>query len=89
LGSPAEDAFLGAVERGGRHLNALVAFDAVELLLVARSIMDQGFVEPFAPFDGRMIADDMVLLSFQNVDERGWRWRVHVRSLILVLRDFV
>jgi len=50
LSSPAEQTLLGATENSGRHLDALVRFDAVELLLVARPVMDQGFVEPSAPF---------------------------------------
>jgi hypothetical protein len=43
-------------------------FYSVELLFVARSVMDQRFAEPSAPFNSRMIADKMVLLPFQNVN---------------------
>jgi len=77
LGSPAEHAFLGAIEGCGGHLYALVGFYAVEFLFVAWSVVDEGFVEPSASFDCRMIADEMVLLSFQYLNECSWSRCIH------------
>ena len=42
----------GAGEDRGRHLNALVALYAVELLFVARAVVNEGFVEPSAALYG-------------------------------------
>lgn len=52
LSSPAEQTLLGAIENSGCHLNALVRFDAIELLLIARAVINQSLVEPSAPFHG-------------------------------------
>jgi hypothetical protein len=46
-----------------------VALDAVELLFVAWSVVDQRFVKPSAPFDGGMGSDDMVFLGFQQLKQ--------------------
>jgi hypothetical protein len=42
---------LGAVEERRRHLYALMRFYPEELLLITRSVMDQSFVKPPAPFN--------------------------------------
>lgn len=46
-------------------MDASVALDAVELLFVAWSVVDEGFVKPSATFDGGVVSDDVVFLGFQ------------------------
>ena len=63
LSSPTEDAFLSAVECGRGHLNALMCFYAVELLLVTRAVIDERFIEPSTSFHCGMSPNEVVLLS--------------------------
>ena len=50
MGAPTEATAQGAVENSWGHLKALMSLYAVELLFVAGSIVDEGFVEPSATF---------------------------------------
>ncbi len=50
--SPTKDTLLGAVIYGRAHLNTLMRSDAIELLLVARSVVNQSLMEPSASLDG-------------------------------------
>jgi len=59
---------LCAIEGGWCHLYALVRFYPIELLFVARPVMDQRLIEPPAPLNSRVPADKMVLLFFHGVD---------------------
>ena len=52
LNSPAEGAALVAVDDGWRHLDALMASYAVELLLVAWTVAYEAFLQPSAAFYG-------------------------------------
>jgi hypothetical protein len=66
LGSPAEYALLGAVESCWGQLDALVGLDAIEFLFVAWSVVDEGFMEPSAFLDGRVVAYEVVFLTFHS-----------------------
>jgi hypothetical protein len=73
LGSPAKQALLRAGVQRGRHLNATVGLDAIELLFVADSAVNYGFVEPLAPFNRRVTSDEMVLLLLECSKKRRGR----------------
>src|SRR3989344_615953 len=62
--APAEGAAVRA-EHGGGHLEALVAADAVEGVLVAAALAAEHVLGPAADFDRGMAADKTVLLFFQ------------------------
>jgi hypothetical protein len=51
LGTPTEQALLSTIVQGGRHLDASVALDAVKLLFITGTIVNDGFVQPFASFN--------------------------------------
>jgi len=46
-----------------------VALDSIELLLVAWSVVDEGFVKPPAAFDGGMVSDDVVFLGLEQLKQ--------------------
>jgi len=64
LGAPTEAATHGAIKNCGGHLKAQMALYPIELLLVARSIVDEGFVKPPATFDSRVPPHQVVFLIF-------------------------
>jgi hypothetical protein len=63
---PTEDASVGAPGHGGRHLEAAVAGNTVELLLIAETLISQALLRPKAQLHRRMIADDSIMLMTQN-----------------------
>jgi hypothetical protein len=79
VGSPTKKAMFCAVKKSRGHLDALMCFYSIKLLFIAWSIVNQGFVEPSAPFNSRMMTDNVVLLPFQRLyeqrrshDFQGW-----------------
>jgi len=62
LSAPTKATTQGAVKNCRGHLKALMALYSVELLLVARSIVDEGFVKPSATFDSRVSSNQVIFL---------------------------
>jgi hypothetical protein len=65
VGAPAENTPLLA-EDAWRHLQAAVAGDAVELLLVAVALALKRLLQPEAQFRGGMPADEPVMLLLER-----------------------